>query len=243
MLTAAALAVIITAIKYVAVLNSVILYQNQVNMAITSAPSQPCEVYEIDGKKVYQGCDIDYSQFSAKSATDIDLKAKLMALPLDRQRELNYQLKQTQATIKTYGRTWQANWNDKMILSEEEKKYLFGLLGQPPKLPKSKGLSKSLEAHPDIFSSLFVSMVRAGEESGKLSGSLRIVADQLEKANNISKKIKGAMIYPAVIISVMLVIGFILMVYMVPMLTETFKGLNILRILHYADDRLVAIFV
>ena len=88
-------------------------------------------------------------------------------------------------------------------------------------------LSASLGAHPDVFSSLFVSMVKAGEESGKLSNSLKIVADQLEKFQNLSKKIKGAMIYPAVIVSVMLVIGVILMVYMVPMLTETFKGLNI----------------
>ena len=88
-------------------------------------------------------------------------------------------------------------------------------------------MSKSLEAHPDIFSNLFVSMVKAGEESGKLSYSLRIIADQLEKSQNLSRKIKGAMIYPTVIICLMVVIGIVLMVYMVPTLTETFKGLNI----------------
>lgn len=106
-------------------------------------------------------------------------------------------------------------------------------------------LSASLSAHPDTFSGLFVSMVKAGEESGKLSYSLKIVADQLEKANNLSKKIKGAMIYPTVIVSVMLVIGVILMVYMVPMLTETFKGLNIqlplpTRIIIAISDFLIA---
>jgi len=88
-------------------------------------------------------------------------------------------------------------------------------------------LSNSLARHPDTFSNLFVSMVKAGEESGKLSNSLKTVADQLEKANNLSKKIKGAMIYPAVIVSVMAVIGVLLMIYMVPTLTETFKGLEI----------------
>ena len=87
--------------------------------------------------------------------------------------------------------------------------------------------SKSLETHPEVFSSLFVSMVRAGEESGKLSYSLRVISDQLEKSQSLSKKIKGAMIYPGVIVSVMIVIGIIMMVYMVPTLTETFKGLNI----------------
>jgi type IV pilus assembly protein PilC len=88
-------------------------------------------------------------------------------------------------------------------------------------------LSKSLGMHSKIFSSLFISMVKAGEESGKLSYSLKIIADQLEKSNSLSKKIKGAMIYPVVILFVMLVIGIVLMVYMVPTLTETFKGLNI----------------
>lgn len=106
-------------------------------------------------------------------------------------------------------------------------------------------LSKSLEARPDVFSSLFVSMVKAGEESGKLSASLRIVADQLEKSQALTKKIKGAMIYPAVIISLMLVIGVVLMIYMVPTLTETFKGLNITlplptRIIIAISDFLIA---
>lgn len=90
-----------------------------------------------------------------------------------------------------------------------------------------EALSASLGAYPDTFSGLFVSMVKAGEESGKLVYALKIVVDQLEKSHALSKKIKGAMIYPIVIISVMLVIGIILMVYMVPMLTETFIGLNI----------------
>ncbi len=88
-------------------------------------------------------------------------------------------------------------------------------------------LSKSLESRPDVFSGLFVSMVKAGEESGQLSNSLKIVADQLEKSATLTKKIKGAMVYPAIIISLMVVIGILLMVYMVPTLTETFKGLNI----------------
>lgn len=88
-------------------------------------------------------------------------------------------------------------------------------------------LSKALETYPDTFPKLFVSMTKAGEESGKLSYSLRIVAEQIEKSHNLTKKIKGAMIYPAVIISVMVIIAVILMIYMVPMLTTTFAGLNI----------------
>jgi type IV pilus assembly protein PilC len=109
-------------------------------------------------------------------------------------------------------------------------------------------LSKSLEAHPETFSSLFVSMVKAGEESGKLSSSLMIIADQLEKSQGLTKKIKGAMIYPGVIMSLMVVIGILLMVYMVPTLTSTFTGLNITlplptRIIIAISDFLVGNFL
>lgn len=94
-------------------------------------------------------------------------------------------------------------------------------------ISQGQTLSSALEKHNDVFSNLFVSMVSAGEESGKLGYSLRTIAGQLEKANSLTKKIKGAMIYPTVIICLMVVIGIVLMVYMVPTLTATFVGLNI----------------
>lgn len=109
-------------------------------------------------------------------------------------------------------------------------------------------LSAALGKHRDIFSDLFISMAKAGEESGKLSYSLRVVADQIEKSDSLTKKIKGAMLYPSVIVSLMVVIGSLLMVYMVPTLTETFKGLNIklplpTRIIIAISDFMVANFV
>jgi type IV pilus assembly protein PilC len=92
---------------------------------------------------------------------------------------------------------------------------------------RGESLSEALGEHTDIFSDLFVSMVRSGEESGTQAEALKNVAGQLEKANNLNKKILGAMIYPAIIVSLMVGIGFLMMVYMVPMLTETFVGLNV----------------
>jgi type IV pilus assembly protein PilC len=95
-------------------------------------------------------------------------------------------------------------------------------------ISKGKTLSDSMKGIPgDIFSQLFISMVKAGEESGNLANSLKIVALQMDKSYALSRKVKGALIYPTVIISVMIVIGILMMVYMVPTLTATFKGLNI----------------
>ncbi len=90
-----------------------------------------------------------------------------------------------------------------------------------------KTLSESLASHPRTFSKLFISMVKAGEESGKLSESLIIVAEQMDGTYKLKQKIKGAMIYPAVIISIMIVIGILMLVFVVPSITATFKDLKV----------------
>ena len=69
-------------------------------------------------------------------------------------------------------------------------------------------------------------MVRAGEESGKLAESLRVVALQMEKANTLKKKIRGAMLYPSIVLSAMVIIGIIMLIYVVPTLTQTFEELG-----------------
>ncbi len=94
-------------------------------------------------------------------------------------------------------------------------------------LSKGNTLSDSMKKYPDVFSSLFVSMVKAGEESGNLSFALANIGEQLEKSYQLTRKIRGALMYPAVILSLMVVIGVLMMVYMVPTLTSTFVGLGI----------------
>lgn len=87
-------------------------------------------------------------------------------------------------------------------------------------------LSLGLAKHPKVFSKLFVSMVRAGEESGNLAGALTEIGINLEKSNNITKKVKGALMYPGVILSAMIVIGILMFAFVVPTLANTFKGLG-----------------
>lgn len=87
--------------------------------------------------------------------------------------------------------------------------------------------SFGLVKFPDVFSTLFVSMVKAGEESGNLSGALTDVGINLEKSNSLTKRIKGALIYPGVILSAMVVIGVLMFAFVVPTLAKTFKELNV----------------
>ncbi len=87
--------------------------------------------------------------------------------------------------------------------------------------------SSSLAKFPDIFSKLFISMTRAGEESGNLSGALSEIALNLEKSHSLTKKIHGALIYPGVIMSAMVVIGILMFAFVVPTLAGTFKELGV----------------
>jgi type IV pilus assembly protein PilC len=91
---------------------------------------------------------------------------------------------------------------------------------------KGDQFNAALSGHKE-FSPLYVAMVRAGEEGGTLADALEILATQLHRASELKKKVRGAMIYPAIVIAVMIGIGVLMMIYVVPTLTATFKELNI----------------
>ncbi len=93
-------------------------------------------------------------------------------------------------------------------------------------ISSGKSFHDSLNRFDNVFPSVFISMVKAGEESGNLSSSLKSIASQMESTYKLQKKIKGAMIYPAVIVSVMVIIGIIMMIFVVPKLTATFKDVG-----------------
>ena len=88
---------------------------------------------------------------------------------------------------------------------------------------KGTALSDAMNKFPKIYEPVFVSMVRAGEESGGLVEALNNVGGQMEKTYSIKKKVKGAMMYPAMVILVMIVVGVLMMIYVVPGLAASFR--------------------
>jgi len=107
------------------------------------------------------------------------------------------------------------------------KKLKTALLTIEAKVIKGKGFSDSLAEHPDIFPELFTSIIKVGEETGTLEDGLKILTQQMEREHELKSKLLGALTYPAVIISAMLGIGFLMLVTVVPKLAETFAELNV----------------
>lgn len=87
-------------------------------------------------------------------------------------------------------------------------------------------LSDSLAKHPKVFDELYVSMVRAGEIGGSIDVVLKGVASQLEKQVELARKIRGAMAYPVVVLTVIGLIFTAMMVLIVPVFKNLFKQLN-----------------
>ncbi len=116
----------------------------------------------------------------------------------------------------------------------------LSVIERQSKNPKLKGVLKrvvdrinngeqffvALKEYPEVFSDLYVAMIKSGEESGNLAESLKTLSVQMERASNLTKKIKGAMIYPAIVITVMVIIGVLMMIYVMPQITGVFKGMD-----------------
>lgn len=90
-----------------------------------------------------------------------------------------------------------------------------------------KSFADGLRAHETVFGVLFINMVESGEISGNLERVLKILARQMQRDHDLRSKVRGALIYPAIIICTLVAIGVLMMVYVVPTLTQTFAELEI----------------
>lgn len=90
-----------------------------------------------------------------------------------------------------------------------------------------KTFTSTLEKFPNVFSPVYISMVKAGEASGKLDIVLERLAENLEKSRDFKNKVRGALVYPALVVTGMIVVTFIVMTIVVPRLTGLYKEFDI----------------
>lgn len=92
---------------------------------------------------------------------------------------------------------------------------------------EGKSFADGLREFEDTFGILFVNMVASGEVSGKMEGVLKLLSRQMKRDYDIRSKVRGAMIYPAIIVSFLVIVGVLMMVFVIPTLTATFTELGI----------------
>ncbi len=93
-------------------------------------------------------------------------------------------------------------------------------------ISKGKRFGDALAEHPKIFNRFYVNLVRAGEESGNLDQILNRLAAYIEKSVKLTGKVKGAMIYPAVIMAIALVVVGGLLFFVIPKFQALFEQFN-----------------
>jgi len=77
-------------------------------------------------------------------------------------------------------------------------------------------ISRALAAHPDIFSSFYVNLVKAGEETGSLEKSFDYLADYLDRSYEVQSKAKSALIYPAFVVGIFIIVMVLMMTMVIP---------------------------
>lgn len=114
------------------------------------------------------------------------------------------------------------------ILSAQVENKTLGKTIQQVKIDVESGATyaDALKKHPRIFSELYVNMVAAGEAGGILDTILNRLAAYIEKAMKLKKKVKGALVYPAVVTSIAVLVIAVIMIFVVPTFSKMFAQLG-----------------
>ncbi|MCD4762140.1 type II secretion system F family protein [bacterium] len=131
-------------------------------------------------------------------------------------------------------------------LSEQTKNKYFVkiLIDVSADVEKGDTFADSLRQYQKVFGELFISMIEAGELSGKLEEVLKQLFIQMKKENKLISKVKGALTYPAVIVFAMFGIGTFMLIFVVPKITAMFTELEVelplpTKILIFVSDSIV----
>ena len=114
------------------------------------------------------------------------------------------------------------------LLSAEEQNRTFSRIIASVKTDIEQGhsLTDSLKKHPAVFDELFVNLVAAGEAGGILDVILNRLSNYLEKAMKLKSKVKGAMVYPASVLTISIAVVILLLYKVVPVFDELFRSMG-----------------
>ncbi|MFN4212940.1 MAG: type II secretion system F family protein [Microgenomates group bacterium] len=115
------------------------------------------------------------------------------------------------------------------ILKKQTKKLPFRKVIEDidNEIKAGNSFSFALKKYPQLFPNLYISLVKSGEASGKLGEILLKLSDNLEKEREFKGKLKGALIYPTIVVIAMIAVMFIMVTFVIPKLLNLYKEFNI----------------
>ncbi|HMK42727.1 MAG TPA: type II secretion system F family protein, partial [Dissulfurispiraceae bacterium] len=115
------------------------------------------------------------------------------------------------------------------ILAKQTENKSFGaVIGQiKTDVETGSTLSDAMARHPKLFDDLFVNLVAAGETGGVLDDILQRLATYIEKMMKLKKKVKGALIYPSIVIAVAVLVILLIMVFVIPVFASIFGEMGV----------------
>ena len=115
------------------------------------------------------------------------------------------------------------------ILSQQTTNKKFAVIvGDVSRAVESgSALAEALAKYPNVFSNIFVSMVKVGEVSGNLEQNLHYLSEQLQRDYDLISKAKGAMTYPIVVMIALVLVTFAMFTFVLPKMTATFKEFDV----------------
>ncbi len=115
-----------------------------------------------------------------------------------------------------------------IVLSEETKnpELKEKIIELSKEVEAGTSFSKALSRYPKTFSPFYISMIKSGEKAGSLSESLNYLSDHLEREYHLTARVKGAMLYPFLVFSIVLLVLGLMIFFVVPNLTQVLEGTN-----------------
>jgi len=112
----------------------------------------------------------------------------------------------------------------KQVENQEMADTIQGLISS---IEEGSTLSQALARYPKVFSQIYVSLIKAAEESGVLDKVMLRLAENLEKQQQLKQKIRGALLYPAIVVVLMVVVISIMMIFVIPQLSVLYDNLDL----------------
>jgi len=114
-----------------------------------------------------------------------------------------------------------------LILRSQSKKSMQRIVAQLlADVEAGESFSNALNRHPKVFNKTYMSLVKSGEVGGVLDAVLLRLADNLEKQQEFGSKVKGALIYPVIIIVGMVIVTFVMMIFVIPKMMSLYADFN-----------------